>query len=170
MDPPVATTSEGAAAEIDAPPAGLSPRVKTLWRVEALVAAAVVSVLALVVALATDAPGLVLVAVGLIAAALVGAAWYLPGVAHRSWRYDVTPDGLELRRGVLVRRESSIPHFRVQHIDVRQGPIERLLGVATLAISTASSATDAHLPGIEPERAEVIRRAILERVEADDGV
>jgi membrane protein YdbS with pleckstrin-like domain len=42
--------------------------------------------------------------------------------------------------------------------------------VVKLSISTASPATDATLPGIEPERAEALRARILERAEADDGV
>jgi membrane protein YdbS with pleckstrin-like domain len=70
----------------------------------------------------------------------------------------------------VVRVESSVPHFRVQHIDVRQGPLQRLAGVVDLQISTASAASDATLPGVEPERAEQIRALVLARAEADDAV
>lgn len=151
-------------------PAGLSPRVRQLWRFQALIFAVVLAVAATAVTLVASPPVVVTVLVVVVGLGAVGLAWYLPAVAHRRWRYEVTPDHLELRHGVVVLRQSSIPHFRVQHIDIRQGPIERLLGISTLAISTASPATDAQLPGVEPSHAEAIRRAVLERVEADDGV
>jgi len=53
---------------------------------------------------------------------------------------------------------------------VRQGPLQRLAGVVDLQISTASAASDATLPGVEPERAEQIRALVLARAEADDAV
>jgi hypothetical protein len=94
----------------------------------------------------------------------------VPNASYRNWRYAVTDDGVELRHGVLVRHESSIPHFRVQHIDIGQGPLDRWRGIVKLSISTASPASDGSLPGIEPDRAEELRARILARAEADDGV
>ena len=83
---------------------------------------------------------------------------------------EPTDETIELRHGLLFRAESSIPHFRVQHVDVRQGPLQRSAGIVELVISTASAATDATLPGVEPERADAIRRVVLARAEADDAV
>lgn len=157
---------------MDAADTPLSPRVVVLWRLGWLLGTAVLLVPALLVAaLATDLPawsrGLLVAIVALGGVALTIA---MPTLSHRRWRYGVTDDGVELRHGVIVRHESSIPHFRVQHIDLHQGPLDRWRGVVKLSISTASPATDATLPGIEPERAEALRARILERAEADDGV
>lgn len=157
---------------MDAADTPLSPRIVVLWRLGWLLGTAVLLVPALLVAaLATDLPAwsrgllVAIVALGGVALAIV-----MPTLSHRRWRYGVTDDGVELRHGVIVRHESSIPHFRVQHIDLHQGPLDRWRGVVKLSISTASPATDATLPGIEPERAEALRARILERAEADDGV
>jgi membrane protein YdbS with pleckstrin-like domain len=114
---------------------------------------------------ATAALGWFLVAVPFLVVAVL-----VPAARYRRWRYWVTDDRIELRHGLVFRVESSIPHFRVQHIDVRQGPLQRLAGVVELVISTASAATDATLPGLAPDRAEHIRQMVLAHAEADDAV
>ena len=166
------TTTAGAAPTETGVETPLSPRVVLLWRAGWLIATAVLLVPAgLLAAFAVDLPTairallpILVVGVGVVLAIVV------PGAAYARWRYAVDDDGIELRHGLLVRRESSIPHFRVQHIDLEQGPLDRWRGIVKLKISTASPHTDAQLPGIEPERAEHLRARILDRAEADDGV
>lgn len=150
----------------------LSPKVVALWRASWLIATAVVMIPALILAVAgTGLPAAVRVALPVIVGlGGIGLAVFLPSASYRNWRYAVTDDGVELRHGVLVRHESSIPHFRVQHIDIGQGPLDRWRGIVKLTISTASPASDGSLPGIEPHRAEELRARILARAEADDGV
>ena len=157
---------------MDAADTPLSPRILLLWRIGWLGGTGLLLVIALLfAALAADAPAAARVlptvlvgAVGIVLTVLV------PAASYRRWRYGVTDDGVEIRHGLLVRQESSIPHFRVQHIDLHQGPLDRWRGIVKLSISTASPATDATLPGIEPEQARTLRARILERAEADDGV
>src|SRR4029453_243714 len=95
-----------------------------------------------------DVPGPPGLIAGLVAVMGAGAAWWRPRAPHRYWRYQVAPDALELRHGVLKRVHSAIPYFRVQHIDVAQGPVERAVGLARLIVHTASAGTDATIPGI----------------------
>jgi membrane protein YdbS with pleckstrin-like domain len=157
---------------VDAADTPLSPRVVALWRLGWVMATAFALIPTLLVAgLATGLPGWLR---ALLVVAVVGGGAGLtvivPNLSYRRWRYGVTDGALELRHGVVVRHESSIPHFRVQHIDLEQGPLDRWRGVVKVSISTASPATDATLPGIEPARAEALRTRILERAEADDGV
>lgn len=149
----------------------LSPKLLTLWRIGFVGPTVLLGLV--VFGLAAIVEGPVAVRFGLAAAVVtlaVALALAVPAARYRRWRYLVTDDGIELRHGVLVRNESSIPHFRVQHVDVRQGILQRRFGIVSLSISTASPATDAELPGLEPERAEAIRRLVLDRAEADDGV
>lgn len=153
----------------------LSPRVVLLWRLGWLVATAILLVPVTALLLLWEADGDVLPALWVAAPLLllgigITSSIAIPNASYRRWRYAVTDDGVELRHGILVRRESSIPHFRVQHIDLEQGPLDRWRGIVKLKISTASPHTDAQLPGIEPERAEHLRARILDRAEADDGV
>ncbi|WCO68689.1 PH domain-containing protein [Iamia majanohamensis] len=161
------------AADRDVGPQRLSPRVRTLWHVVgAGVAAVVVLVAAILGAIvaAGGLPGAVAVVAAVVAAGSVVGAAVGPRLAYTRWRWTLTDEGLELSHGVVVRVESAIPTFRVQQIDVRQGPLERAFDLVSLKITTASAFSDGTLPGIDADRAEAVRRELLGRVAADDGV
>jgi uncharacterized protein len=56
---------------------------------------------------------------------------------HTHWRLD--DDGFTLRRGRMWRSETRVPQSRVQHLDLKRGPLERRYGLSTLVIHTAGS-------------------------------
>ena len=58
-----------------------------------------------------------------------------------TWR--ITPDRVELRRGVLQRHTLSTPPDRVRTVDLTSSPIHRILGLATVVIGTGSVGGDA---------------------------
>jgi membrane protein YdbS with pleckstrin-like domain len=103
-------------------------------------------------------------------AGLLGLAWWWARADYRNWSYVLADDVLELRHGVVSRVHSAIPYFRVQHVDITQGPLERALGISRLVIHTASAATDAAIPGIGSGEAEGLRRVILARTGSGDAV
>lgn len=155
-------------------PVALDRKLVTLWRQQALLAAA--GVLAAAVALTVgvaldDGPAAV---VGGISAALVAAcfavAWSLPARVYPRWSYVVADTALEIRHGAFVRRHSVIPYFRVQHVDTSKGPFERRLGLVELKIHTASSATDASIPGLAEDIAAELRALIVARAGLTEGV
>ena len=102
----------------------------------------------------------VLVAVGVFV--LVGGFTVLHAVLYyRSWRYEVREDSLYLTRGVFTRVQTVAPYVRVQHIDARRGPIERLLGLSTLVVYTAGSrGADVTIPGLTDDRADELQTAL----------
>jgi hypothetical protein len=165
--------TEASASWVEARP--LDRRIVVVWTVQE---AAGYGVLALAVLAAdlgarmagVDLPGPPGLAAGLLAAAGLPAAWWLPRASYRHWRYQVAADALELRHGVVRRVHSAIPYFRVQHIDVTQGPVERAVGLARLVVHTASAGTDATIPGIAAGDAEGLRRLILARAGSGDAV
>ena len=164
-DEPVAT----ATALLDGQERHLDPRYRIDLTADWLIPIAVVLVALLVGAALGRNPTLALVA-GAIAAAAGAAAW---GVARWQWRcftWRAEPDALSLTRGVLVRRSSFVPYHRIQQIDVRQRPVQRLLGLATLVLRTAAATTDATLPGIPVAETEALRQGLLGRAGLDDAV
>ncbi|MFA9431539.1 PH domain-containing protein [Egicoccus sp. AB-alg2] len=98
-------------------------------------------------------------------AAALALAWIVawPRAQYRRWRWQLTDLALELRHGVVVRRHQAVPYFRIQQIDVAQGPVDRLLGLATLQVTTASASGSAALPGIPADDAPGIRVELLAR-------
>jgi uncharacterized protein len=93
---------------------------------------------------------------------LVAVTWY-PGARYRRWRWRLTDLALELRFGVLVHRYEAVPYFRIQQIDIERGPVDRLLGLATLQVTTASASGSGALPGIAEEDAPLVRQELLLR-------
>jgi putative membrane protein len=81
-------------------------------------------------------------------------------------RFEFRVGAHEIRvdSGILSRTSRSIPFDRIQDVDITQGPIARLLGIAKVKLETGGSAgghnDDGLLPAIPLERAEELRALI----------
>ena len=85
---------------------------------------------------------------------------------HTHWRLD--DDGFTLRRGRMWRSETRVPQSRVQHLDLKRGPLERRYGLSTLVIHTAGSRHSAvTVTGLGEADAERLRDRLARQ---DDGV
>lgn len=136
----------------------LAPQVVTLWRAGGALPMALLLVPATAVGAAIGGLAwLVPLAVLGLAAFVIGV---LPGMRHRRWRWRLTDRALELEYGVVVRQVRALPYFRIQHIDVDHGPLDRWLGLARLQVHTAS--VTATLPGLPAGQAPGIRAALLQ--------
>jgi membrane protein YdbS with pleckstrin-like domain len=155
---------------LDGTERGLDPRLRTAWTLAAAAVSVAAGSAGAVITLIADGPawlvalfavaGLVLAAVAAVGARLEWA----------SYRYRVTDDAVEITHGVIVQTLSVLPHRRIQQIDVRRGPVERRLGLATLVLRSAAATTDATLPGLADADAVDLRAALLARAGLDDAV
>jgi membrane protein YdbS with pleckstrin-like domain len=175
-EPPAAPAGAGPA---DGIPRQLDPRTVTVERLQGLIASAIVSfisfigVIVLAVSRVLDSfwtavalAGLFVASAGLAALSL---AW--PPIHYRHVGYTVSPDRIEIRRGVLWRSVISVPRNRVQHTDVSIGPIERAFGLATLVIYTAGTQhASVELSGLSQPAAGAIRDHLLGGEADGDGV
>ena len=103
---------------------------------------------------------------------LLPMAWIVliaPRRRFRAWGYRLTGEALELHHGVLTRIETLVPLHRVQHLDIAQGPIERLCGVCRLVVHTAGTAhSRVTLPGLSRATAESMRDEIRAQIRPDE--
>jgi membrane protein YdbS with pleckstrin-like domain len=136
----------------------LAPPVLTLWRAGLALTTAVLLLPALVVAAAVGGAVWLVPAVVLVGGGAQVAL--LPTARYRRWRWRMTSRALVLEHGVLVRRVRALPYFRIQHIDLEHGPLDRRLGLARLEVHTAS--VTATLPGLASDQAPGIRAALLQ--------
>ena len=94
-------------------------------------------------------------------------AVFAPQRRWRRWGYAFTGEELHVTHGLWTQVHTIVPVLRVQHIDISQGILERVFGVATLVLHTAGTVTNVVvLPGISRGTAEEIRDAIRNRIGA----
>ena len=104
----------------------------------------------------------VAIAVAAAGVLLYGALWIMYGRRARSWRYRERADDLLIDHGLLFRKQVVVPYGRMQFVDVKVDPLDRLLGIATVQLHTAAAATDARIPGLVPEQAQQLRDRLAE--------
>lgn len=75
-------------------------------------------------------------------------------------------DELVVRRGRLNRSLVSVPYGRLQYVDVQSGPLDRVLGLAEVALHTASPHLTADIPGLSLAEAEALRQRLVARGES----
>lgn len=89
---------------------------------------------------------------------------------HTHWKLDA--DGFSVRRGRLWQWETRVPTSRVQHLDIKRGPLERAHRLASLVLHTAGTRLNAvSISGLEDEDAERLRNYFsrqIDRQEDDD--
>jgi uncharacterized protein len=167
---------------LPAVPASPAPQVETdVWQPLPVRARTLATITALA---GTLVPLAIASGVGLIAAnrqplsfAIAGAlllvipAWAV-WIARRRWlrtRWRLDDDGFGVRRGHMWRSDTRVPGNRVQHLDVRRGPLERAFGLATLIVHTAGTRNSAlSLSGLDFEEAERLRDTLAARAARDD--
>ena len=148
----------------------LPVRARTLATISALVGTLIPLVVALGVGLiAADRQSLSFAIAGALLLAIPAWAVF---IARRRWlrtRWRIDDDGFGVRRGHLWRSDVRVPGNRVQHLDVRRGPLERAFGLATLIVHTAGTRNSAlALSGLDFEEAERLRDTLAARAARDD--
>ena len=144
----------------------VSGRLALMRRLEAVTAAVVVGAVAALVLLLTGVPGWLPVLAVVVVLVVLALAWVLIGRNARSWGYTERADDLLVRRGIAWRQLVVVPYGRMQFVDVTRGPVHRWFGLATVQLHTASAATDARIPGLEPAEAARLRDRLAARGEA----
>ena len=92
----------------------------------------------------------------------------LPHRIYRRWGYDMGDAQLRVLRGYLWRTDTIVPFNRIQHIDVAQGPVQRLFDLSTLIVHTAGTHNSiVTLPGLATSDAEAMRETIKDHIRQD---
>jgi membrane protein YdbS with pleckstrin-like domain len=124
-----------------------------------------------------------LVATGVVAD-LYDLRWWMPvllatyavvrGVVVPTWRFrvhrwEVTPQAAYTQTGWWARERRLAPMSRIQTVDWDQGPLERLLGLANVTITTASAAGALSIGGLDQATAESLVAELTAKAEAAGG-
>jgi uncharacterized protein len=84
----------------------------------------------------------------------------------RSIGYQLRPDDLLFKRGIMWKRIVAVPYGRMQLVDINRGPIARLVGLSELKFVTAAAATGVVIPGLSEAVAEELRDTLVSLAES----
>jgi membrane protein YdbS with pleckstrin-like domain len=88
---------------------------------------------------------------------------------HRLTFWQLDEQGLAVRRGHLWESDTRVPISRVQHLDVRRGPLQRAANLATLVVHTAGSRFNVvAISGLDHADAERLRDRLAHQLDHDD--
>ena len=73
------------------------------------------------------------------------------------------------KKGLLWKSNTTVPFSRIQHCEVKQGPIERLFNLSSLHIYTAGgSSSDLSIPGLKPTTAQSMKSYVLQKIKSEE--
>ncbi|WP_386674519.1 PH domain-containing protein [Streptomonospora salina] len=87
----------------------------------------------------------------------------VPQWRYRVHRWEITADVVYTRSGWFSRQWQLVPVSRIQTVDHRQGWMERMFGVATLEVQTASHAGSSTIEGLAAADAQRISEELAQR-------
>ncbi|KLU75136.1 PH domain-containing protein [Clostridium botulinum] len=86
-----------------------------------------------------------------------------PIIEYKQWKYIITEDRIEFVHGIYFLTTTIIPIVRIQHIDIEEGPINRIYNLAKINIHTAGG--QHKIEGLPKEKALQICEYIKDRIQ-----
>lgn len=85
-------------------------------------------------------------------------------------KYSLREKDIIYTKGLLWNTRTSIPFNRIQHAEVKQGPIDRMFKLHSLKVFTAGGdSSDLVIPGLSEEKANKIKEFIMGKTALDDS-
>lgn len=147
----------------------VSPRARTMWQVvqlgQAVVALVALAVFDLAVG-SVDVPWWVFVLVGVVELAQVAV---IPQWRYAVHRWEVTDTAVYTQTGWWARERRIAPMSRIQTVDHAEGALERVFGLATVTVTTASAAGALQISGLDQDVARRLVDDLTLKADAVDG-
>ena len=153
------------------PPANrYDTRVVRWWRVQLLLTTGAVVVPPVILGALISAartwlllPAVIIAVIGLTAAIALPIWWY------RVHRWEVTERAVYTRTGYFWQNWRVAPMSRIQTVDTTRGPVQRAFGIATVTVTTASSAGAVAIAGLAHGEAERVAHDLTLITDATPG-
>ena len=128
----------------------VSDRAITWWTVHAVIGWLVPVVGAVVaMALVDDLPSIFYVGLIVLVVVAVGHTAVMPRWRFRVHRWEATDDAVYTQSGWLSQQWRVAPMSRIQTVDTQRGPLQQLLRLTTVTVTTASAAGPLHIEGLD---------------------
>ena len=151
------------------PPAHrVDPRSLRWWTVRALLTVCT-ALLVQLIGLAVTGEGWLVAT--LVVTALLGAAYVIimPRWRYRVHRWEADEEAVYTQAGWLRLEWRVAPISRIQTIDTARDPLQRLFGLASVTVTTASSAGPVKIEGLDADEAAQLARQLTEITQSHPG-
>jgi uncharacterized protein len=145
-----------------------SPRAVLWWRLRAALAV-VVLVAPQVGALLVTGAGWLAVTAAATAAGGLAYVLIVPPLLYRIHRWEITDEAVYTLSGWLVREWRIAPISRVQTVDTEHGPLQQLLRLGTVTVTTASARGAVKISGLDAADAAELARSLTQTTQATPG-
>jgi hypothetical protein len=108
-------------------------------------------------------------ALALVAAALAAYVGVVPQWRYRVHRWEVTETAVYTQTGWWARERRIAPMSRIQTVDHAEGPLARAFGLASVTVTTASSAGALEIAGLDRDLARALADELTLRADAAAG-
>ncbi|WP_327086062.1 PH domain-containing protein [Nonomuraea sp. NBC_01738] len=92
-----------------------------------------------------------------------------PRASYRVSRWEVTDEAVYTRHGWLTHTWKVAPMSRIQTVDTGRGPVQRLFGLATVTVTTASAAGHIKIEALDHELAASLAERLTALTQAAPG-
>lgn len=142
----------------------LDPKVRLLWWTIGLLQAAIVGGAIPVVAVVStsdfpEARGPFVTVAVVLAVLMLVIAVIVPPVRYRRWRYEIRERDVFLSKGAIFFEMTLVPFDRIQYVETRQGPLDRVFSLAQVHVYTAAGRA-AQIPGLSIPEAQRLREEL----------
>ncbi|PFG18636.1 PH domain-containing protein [Serinibacter salmoneus] len=109
------------------------------------------------------------VPIGVVGVVVIATVGLQPWWRYRVHRWEVSREATYARTGWLVVEWRVSPTSRIQTVDAVRGPLEQLMGLATLRVTTASSSGAVRIVGLEHTVAQEAATRLARIADVDEG-
>ncbi|MCX7746127.1 MAG: PH domain-containing protein [Clostridia bacterium] len=81
-----------------------------------------------------------------------------PFLEYIQWSYKITESKIDYTHGIYFRKRTIIPVSRIQHLDIKQGPLQKYFGLSNIAIYTAGQSHE--IPALLSSKAQKMVESI----------
>ena len=97
---------------------------------------------------------------------------WLMWIGIHTWRYRgyaLRQHDIVFKTGIWFKSTTVVAFNRIQHVEIQQGPLDRLFSVSSLILYTAGgSASDLTIPGLHPDEASKLKDHVTRKSSRDE--
>ncbi len=144
------------------------PRAKQWWTIRALLGVGVLLAPQLLAMAVSGSNWLTVTVVGTLVLG-TGYVLLMPRWRYRVHRWEASEEAVYTLSGWLTQEWRVAPVSRIQTIDTQRGPLQQLLRLATVTVTTASAAGPLQIEGLDAQDAAELARTLTETTHRSPG-